>query len=99
MESLNVELTPGMLLLIPLVGALIQVLKDKVLVVKSIPKGVSDAIKGFLPFISIGISFGFLCYVHVPKPLLPAVMIGLSACGGYDLVKGKKPKSSIIHNQ
>ena len=90
--DIKVDLTPGMLLLIPVVAALVQVLKNKVLAIKYIPIGISDAIKSALPYVSIGIAFGLLCYVGVEKPLLESIMIGLSASGGYSAVKGASKK-------
>ena len=90
MENLNVELTPGMLALIPIVAALIQVLKDKVLVIKYIPAVISESVKGILPYISIGIALGLLHYQQISEPLIPSIIIGLTACGGFDALKGKK---------
>ena len=90
--DIKVELTPGMLLLIPVVAALVQVLKDKILAIKYIPTGISDAIKSVLPYVSIAIAFGLLCYAGVEKPLLESIMIGLSASGGYSAVKGATKK-------
>lgn len=90
--DIKVELTPGMLLLIPVVAALVQVLKDRILAIKYIPVGINDAIKSVLPYVSIGIAFGLLCYVGVEKPLLESIMVGLSASGGYSAVKGASKK-------
>lgn len=90
MENLNIELTPEMLFLIPVVAALIQVLKDKVLKIKYIPIAVRVSIKSVLPYISIGIALGLLYYQQVPKPLVESIIIGLTACGGFDLLRGKK---------
>lgn len=89
MENLNVELTPAMLALVPIVAAIIQVLK-KFLAIKQIPTEVSIFIKGLLPFVSMAVAFGIMQYQKVPEPLLPALMIGLTAAGGYDLFKQKK---------
>ena len=99
--DIKVELTPGMLLLIPVVAALVQVLKDKILAIKYIPVGISDAIKSVLPYVSIAIAFGLLSYVGVEKPLLESIMIGLSASGGYSAVKGTVKKISdapVVNN-
>ena len=99
--DIKVELTPGMLLLIPVVAALVQVLKDKILAIKYIPVGISDAIKSVLPYVSVGIAFGLLCYAGVEKPLLEYIMIGLSASGGYSAVKGTVKKISdapVVNN-
>jgi len=89
MENLNIELTPAMLVLVPVVAALIQVLKE-FLTIKQIPVDVGILIKKLLPYISVGIAFGLLYYQKVPEPLLPAIIIGLTAAGGYDLLKQKK---------
>lgn len=82
METLNVELTPAMLAFIPVVAALLQMLKK-------IPQ--VALFKEFLPVVSIAISAGLLYYQGVPNFIIPAVIIGLTACGGFDLLKGKKP--------
>lgn len=89
MQNLNVELTPAMLVLVPVVAALIQVLKE-FLTIKQIPTEFSIAMKKLLPYASIAIAFGIMYYQKVPEPLIPAVMIGLTASGGYDLLKQKK---------
>lgn len=80
--ELNIELTPAMLALIPVVAASLQMLKK-------IPQ--VALFKEYLPVISIAISAGFLYYQQVPNPIIPAVVIGLTACGGFDLLRSKKP--------
>jgi len=81
MDNLSIELTPGMLALVPIVGALLQMLKKISYV---------ERFKEWLPLVSMLISFGFLYYQNISDPLLPAVIIGLTACGGFDLMKSKK---------
>ena len=89
MENLNIEITPAMMVLVPIVAAIIQMLK-KFLAIKQIPAEFSVFIKGLLPFVAMAVAFGIMHYQKVPEPLLPAVMIGLTAAGGYDLLKQKK---------
>lgn len=80
-ETLNITLTPQMLALVPVVAAILQM-------VKRVPQ--IEQIKGWLPFASLGIALG-LCYITgVKEPILPAIVIGLVASGGYDVLK--KPK-------
>ncbi|GAH16729.1 unnamed protein product [marine sediment metagenome] len=81
MENLNIELTPAMLALVPVVAAILQMIKRLPL---------PNQIKEFLPGFSMLIAFGLLYYQGVPEPLLAAVMIGLTAAGGYDFFKQKK---------
>jgi len=83
MENLNVELSPAMIAFVPIVAAIIQMLKR-------IPH--FEKFKEWLPFFSMVIAWALLYYQGVQNPILPAVMIGLTACGGYDLLKGKVPK-------
>lgn len=92
MENLNIELTPAMLALVPIVAALIQILK-KILAIKYIPAEVGIFIKELLPFASILIAFGLLYFQNLVEPLLPAIIIGLIAAGGYDVLKQKKKNS------
>jgi hypothetical protein len=92
MENLNIQLSPAMLALVPVVAAIIQVLK-KFLAIKHIPNKITIFIKELLPFASILIAFGLLNYQKVSEPLLPAIIIGLTACGGFDLLKQKKNNS------
>jgi len=86
MEQLNVELTPAMLALVPVVAALLQMIKKFPL---------PDKIKEFLPGASMLIALGLLYASKVPNPILPSVIIGLMACGGYDLLKQKKGSPSV----
>lgn len=81
MEQLNVDLTPAMLALVPVVAAILQMIKKFPL---------PDKIKEFLPGGSMLIALGLLYANNVPDPILPSVIIGLMACGGYDLLKQKK---------
>jgi len=78
MENLTVALTPAMLALVPVVAAILQVLKQVELMQK---------MKQWLPFCSIGIALGLGYLTKMPEPILPSVLIGLVASGGYDLLK------------
>lgn len=81
MEELSVTLTPEMLALVPVVAAILQM-------VKRVPQ--VEQIKSWLPIASLGISLG-LCYLTGMKdPILPAIIIGLVANGGYDILKRPK---------
>jgi len=89
MENLNVELTPAMLALVPVVATIIQVIK-RILKANGMPIIINSLAKEFMPFVSIGIALGIMIYQSVPQSLLPAIIIGLTACGGFDLLRGKK---------
>lgn len=93
MENLSVELTAGMLALVPVVAALIQIVK-RFLAIPEIPVRVNSLVKELLPLMSIGITFGIMSYQQVVSPLLPAIIIGLTASGGFDLVKKTALKKS-----
>lgn len=92
MQNLNIELTPSMIYLVAIVAALIQVLK-KFLAIKQIPADVRIIIKELLPFVSILIAFGLLYFKDLLEQLLPAIIIGLMAAGGFDMLKQKKKNS------
>ena len=83
MENLTVSLTPEMLALIPVVAAIIQLLKR----VEAVKK-----LTAWLPFAAIGIALGLNYYTNIPEPVLPSIIIGLVASGGYDLLKGSTGK-------
>jgi len=88
---MDIELSPAMLALIPVVAAVMQALK-RIVSMEQIPNGIGVFMKEMLPLLSIIIAFVLLRYQTTPEPLLPAIVIGLTACGGYDLLKGKKLK-------
>lgn len=77
----NLEITPAMLAFVPVVAAILQT-------IKKFP--IPDKVKEFLPGFSMLIALGLLYASKVPDPILPSVIIGLMACGGYDFFKQKK---------
>jgi hypothetical protein len=78
MDQLNVNLTPEMLALVPVVAAIIQVLKRIPVIAK---------ISNWIPFLSVGISLS-LCYISgIKDPTVPAIVVGLMSSGGYDLLR------------
>jgi len=82
METMTINMTPEMLAVVPMVVAIVQILKQIEVVSK---------IKQWLPFVSIGVAMG-LCYLtNIPNPVVSAIIIGLVSSGGYDLFKFKKP--------
>ena len=83
MENLIVKLTPEMLVLVAVVGALLQVAKSLDAV---------KQVKQWLPFFSIGIALALAYLTKMPDPVLPAIIIGLVASGGYDLLKAPTVK-------
>ena len=78
MENLETMLTPQMLALVPLIVGILQV-------VKKIP--IIQKIKDYLPFVSMGIAAAVLIATKQPDPILPSVIIGLLACGGFEAAK------------
>lgn len=78
MDQSTVNLTPEMLAIVPVVAFLLQLLKRIPAVAK---------MKSWLPLVSVGTSIG-LCYLlGVQDPVTPAIVIGLTASGGYDLLR------------
>ena len=82
MELTEISLTPSMIVLIPVIAALVQVVKK----IKYM-----EQIKDWIPFISIGLALAVMYAVKIPDPIVPAIIVGLTACGAYDAVKTKKP--------
>lgn len=79
MDDLTVLLTPAMIAMIPLVAVIIQTLKKT-----------SDKFEKYsklLPYLSVVIAFGLIYLLKIESPLLPAIIIGLAASGGYDMAK------------
>lgn len=82
LEDYSLTLTPAMLALVPVVAAILQFAKR----IKAVQE-----IKEWLPVISIGLSFGLAQLTKLPDPIIGSVVIGLVACGSYDLLKAKTP--------
>jgi hypothetical protein len=80
MEQLNIELTPAMLVLVPVVAAIIQMAKKLPIVSKYTE---------YLPIASLLLGVGGAYLQEIPNPILAGVMIGLTACGAFDVLKGK----------
>lgn len=82
----NIQLTPEMLALVPIVALLIQLLKNLPLVAKILP---------YLPFISIVIAYVLaiiqLGTANWQVSIIPAIAVGLIASGAYDAVKAITP--------
>jgi len=91
MENLNMVITPGMLALVPVVAAIIQTIK-RIISAAPIPEKITVFIKEFLPVISMLVAFLILLsvYKQPSAALLPGAMVGLTACGGFDLMKKSK---------
>jgi len=90
--DINVELTPGMLALIPIVAVIVQTIK-RIMHAAPIPEKIVTFIKEFLPIVSILVAFLILLsiYKQASTSLLPSMIVGLSASGSYSAVKGIKP--------
>jgi len=78
MEELQISLTPEMLALVPVVAAIIQVLKK----IPSISK-----IAAWMPFAAIGIAMLLAYGLNGEVDVLPSVVLGLTASGAYDLLR------------
>ena len=83
MDDLMIQLTPGMLALVPIVAAILQLVKRFEFMEK---------IKSYFPLIAIGLSLAICYATKMPDPIMPAVLIGLTASGGYDLLKAPAKK-------
>ena len=74
----DIQLAPEMLALVPLVAAVLQVMKK-------IP--IIDSLKEYMPFIAMVLSIGAVYAVTTELQIMPAVVMGLMASGAYDGVK------------
>jgi hypothetical protein len=84
----NIEIPAKMLPLLVVVPLILKHLKN----IEAI-----DNIKSYLPLIAIGLTI-WLAYLTSGtldvwyEPIIPAIAIGLMACGGYDVLKKPKPE-------
>ncbi|KKN71371.1 hypothetical protein LCGC14_0420930 [marine sediment metagenome] len=83
METLDIKLTTEMLTLVPIVAVLMQLLKNTEIFKK---------VKQYLPFISIVIAYALATVTNIPDPIMPSIIIGLTASGSYSAVKGISSK-------
>jgi hypothetical protein len=74
----TIQLTPAALALVPIVAAILQVLKRIEVIAK---------LSQWLPFVSMGIALGLGYLTNIPDPIVPSILIGLLASGSYDAVK------------
>ena len=85
MEQLNMELTPAMLALAAVVGAVIQILKN----VEPVKK-----YSQWLPVMSMALGVGAAHLQKIENPIMAGVLIGLVACGAYDVLKNKSKEGA-----
>jgi hypothetical protein len=83
MENLSLELTPAMLVLVPMVAAVIQF-------IKKIPQLASY--HEWLPLVSLALGVGAAYLQKLPDPIMAGIIIGLTASGAFDVLKGNKEK-------
>ena len=79
----NIEIPAKMLPLLVIVPLIVKHLKT----IEAV-----ESIKSYLPLIAIVISVGLAYITGGPveswgEPIIPAIAIGLMACGGYDVLK------------
>ena len=80
------ELTPEALVLIPIVAAILQVVKSIATI---------DKLKPWFPFIGVAVAYVLALLSGVGPyndAVMPAIVIGLSAAGAYDAVKAPSKK-------
>ncbi len=80
----EILLSPAMLMFVPVVAAVLEVLKKIPLI---------ERIKEWMPFLSMGLSLGVIYAQAGELQIMPAVVMGLMASGAYSSVKAiaKKP--------
>ena len=69
--------------LVALVAAMLQMLKAIPLV---------DKFKPWLPVASVGLGVLMAFWTKIPEPIVPGIMVGLAASGGYSFMKSKNGK-------
>jgi len=77
----EIVLTPEMLTLVPVVAAILQMAKN----IQALAN-----LKQWFPLISLGLGVAACFLTGVANPILPGILIGLSASAGYDVLKLKK---------
>jgi uncharacterized membrane protein len=82
----NIQLTPELLPI--LTAAILQFIKS----FPPLAQYITGHEKEWLPILSMAVGVGLAYAIGVVSPILPGIMIGLAASGGYDLLKGKTPK-------
>ena len=78
LNSLTSTLPPSALVLIPMVAALIQMLKWVPLIQK---------FKDYLPFASLGLGIILAHTSHMANPVMVGIIVGLAAIGSYETIK------------
>lgn len=82
-QQFMVEVTPQVAAIAFATGVLLQIAKSlKVL----------DKVKQWFPFLSIAVAFGISTATGIEDPVLPSLIAGLVASGGYDLITGPMKK-------
>jgi hypothetical protein len=84
----NIEIPEIVFVLVPLIAALIQMLKQ---IIINIPR--LTVLKEFLPIVSVALGISLSYLEHLNNPIIIGVMMGLSAAGAYDLYKSKNKTS------
>ena len=85
METLTVNLSAELLALVPVVAAILQAAKRLAVVQKY---------AAALPFVSILLSVGLTFAIKADSHILPGIIIGLVASGGYDLLRAPAPRKT-----
>lgn len=81
---MEIQLTPEMLALVPVVAGIIQMLKK----VKYV-----EPYKDLLPLMAIVISVALVYSVTYLAFLIPAIIVALMAVGGFEMLKSKPSKT------
>jgi len=81
----DIQLAPEMLMLVPIVAAILEVLKKIPLI---------EGIKEWMPFLSILLSVGVIYAQTGESQIMPAIVMGLMASGAYSSVKAIAAKKN-----
>lgn len=81
MEDLGIEITPQMLMMVPLVAAAVQWLKSI--------EPLARLLKDWLPLVNVALSLTLAYFIQPENWILTGIIVGLIAGGGYDILKQK----------
>ena len=74
----SVTLTPQMLVVVPIIGGLVQMLKQVPFIQKQ---------TAWLPLLTVAVSIAVSFAMRFEDPVMAGLLIGLAAGGGYDLLR------------
>lgn len=88
----NTNLPPELIPVI--VAAILQFVKT----IPPIAKLIAGKEKDLLPILAMAVGVGLAYATALPNPIVMGIILGLTACGGYDLLRAKENSSEKSGN-